>query len=217
MQYLAIVPLLPSWNFICSHDCKCHFYVANSKNLYFWYWLYSLAEIFYFQLPSGSFHLNVLQISANVSVQSSFKNLYCFLFRLIIIQAKIHGGIFDSSFLTFSQSKYPSCPSDSASEMHVKIYSFSFLQFHSYCSEFHLVWNNIFLIGFPAFLLSPSCSQSFTLLQSFFLIHKSHIFPAFMALRCLNYNKKFKFLHMISTITLQDSDVLATPGYLLFP
>ena len=95
--------------------------------------------------------------------------------------------------------------------------SFPFLQFHSYCSEFHLVWYNTFLIGFPAFLLSPFSNQSFTLLQSFFLRHKSHLFPAFVALRCLNYNKKFKFLHMISTITLQDSHVLATPGYLLFP
>jgi hypothetical protein len=98
-----------------------------------------------------------------------------------------------------------------------KIYSFPFLQFHSYCSEFHLVWYNTFLIGFPAFLLSPFSSQSFTLLQSFFLRHKSHLFPAFVALRCLNYNKKFEFLHMISTITMQDSHVLATPGYLLFP
>lgn len=114
--------------------------------------------------------MNVLQISANVSVQSSFKNLYCFLFRLIIIQAKIHGGIFDSSFLTFSQSKYPSCPSDSASEMHVKsIHSLFSSSTVTAQSSFHLVWNNIFLIGFPAFLLSPFSSQSFTLLQSFFL------------------------------------------------
>lgn len=64
-----------------------------------------------------------------------------------------------------------------------KIYSFPFLQFHSYCSEFHLVWYNIFLIGFPAFFLSPFSSQSVTLLQSFFLRHKSHLFPAFVALR----------------------------------
>lgn len=48
-----------------------------------------------------------------------------------------------------------------------QIHEFPSLQFHNYCLKFHQVWVNSLLIVFPAFLLSPFTSQSFTLPQSF--------------------------------------------------
>lgn len=167
VQYLAAFPLLET---LSAYDCKCHLYVGNSRNLYFyfWNWLYSLVEIHISNcLPDHSTFWMSCKYLLISQFRAHFSDL-CSSFRLNhhISQNTWCGG---DLWFFFPYLLHPS-------RHPIRVILLLKCMLNPLIPFFwvpQLLLGGLptlvqyLLIDFPAFLLFPFCSNSFTRPQSF--------------------------------------------------